>query len=139
VGARAEAAFTFEARGLVLSLTPQETFAATTNRLIRPTWTTLVCRPSDLDEPVRALHVVEPHHPGSRVTSPPIRPTVLIDFYIDPEGRTRMPVVLRAAQELYAIAAIEALMQWRFTPPMRNGHRVIARATQLFSFSEQRP
>jgi hypothetical protein len=139
VSVRTETVFTFEARGMVVSLTPQYTIAAATNRLIRPTLTILVCRPSELDEPVRALHVVEPHHPGNRVPSPPSGPTALIDFYIDAEGRTRMPVTLRAAHELYAAAAIEALLQWRFTPPTRHGRPMIARATQLFSFAERRP
>jgi outer membrane biosynthesis protein TonB len=136
VSSRVEVIFTFEARGMVISQTQPDTFAASTNRLVRPTLTTLLCPPGELDEPMRAVHVVEPRHPGSRVALRSGKPTVLVDFYIDSEGRPRMPVVLRAAHEVYALAAIEALLQWRFTPPTRQGQPVIARATQLFSFSE---
>jgi hypothetical protein len=87
-----------------------------------------------LDEPVRTIHVVPPQHPGKRV-SPPLQPFAVIDFYIDMEGRPRMPVVLRAAHESYGIAAADALMQWRFAPPTRQGRPMIVRATQLFTFS----
>ena len=139
VGSRIEAAFAFQARGMVLSLTPHDTASVTTNRLIRPALTSLVCRPSELDEPVRALHVVEPQHPGKHVSPPPIQPKVVIDFYIDMEGRPRMPVVLRAPHELYAGAAADALMQWRFNVPSRQGQPTIVRATQQFSFSERSP
>ena len=136
VGSRVEAVFNFQARGMVLSLTPVDTFAMSTNRLIRPTLTSLLCSASELDQPVRTLHVVEPHHPGNRVSPPPAESTVLLDFFIDMEGRPRMPVVQRAAHELYAIAAIDALLQWQFTPPTRHGQPTIVRATQQFRFSE---
>jgi outer membrane biosynthesis protein TonB len=137
VGTRGEVVFTFQARGMVLSLTPMDTLALSTNRLISPTLTSLLCRPSELDEPVRPLSVVEPQHPGNHVSPPPSQPRVLIDFYVDMEGRPRMPVVLRAPHELYASAAVKALMQWRFNPPSRHGQPVIVRATQLFSFAER--
>jgi TonB family protein len=139
VGSRFEVAFAFEARGMVVSLTAHDSIAASTNRFVRPALTTLVCRRLDLDEPIRAIHVVGPQHPGSRVALRSGQSTVLLDFYIDAEGRTRMPVVLRATHELYAAAAVEALMQWRFSPPLREGRPVLVRATQVFSFTDQSP
>ena len=139
VGSRVEIAFAFQARGMVLSLSPHDTAAITTNRLVRPALTSLVCRASELDEPVRALHMVAPQHPGRQVSPPPTQRTVVIDFYIDMEGRPRLPVVLRAPHELYASAAAEALMQWQFNPPSRQGQPMIVRATQQFSFPELSP
>lgn len=139
VGSRLEVVFTFQARGMVLSLTPLGSVAVTTNRMVRPELTSLVCRPAELDVPVRALRTVEPQHPGNPPSSSPVRPTVLIDFYIDMEGRPRMPVVLRAAQEVYAIAAVDALMRWQFSPPLSRGRPRIVRATQQFAFSERNP
>jgi outer membrane biosynthesis protein TonB len=136
VGSRAEVAFAFHARGMVLSLTPQETFTVNANRLSPPGLTSLRCRLSDLDAPVRTLHVVEPRHPGRSVKPAASPPTVVIDFYIDTEGRPRMPVVQRATHDVYAIAAIDALAQWRFVPPTRLGRPAIVRATQQFTFSE---
>jgi hypothetical protein len=64
---------------------------------------------------------------------------VVLDFYIDTEGRPRMPVVLSAAHDVYAIAAMEALLQWRFAPPTRQGRPAIVRATQQFSFAARSP
>jgi outer membrane biosynthesis protein TonB len=137
VDTRGEVVFMFQARGMVISLTPMDTVAASTSRVISPSFTSVLCRPSELDEPVRALSVVEPQHPGHRVSPPPNQPRVLIDFYIDPEGRPRMPVVLRAPHELYAGAAVAALIQWRFNPPSSRGRPVIVRATQWFAFAER--
>ena len=139
VGSRVEVAFAFQARGMVLSLSPHDTAAITTNRILRPELMSLVCRASELDEPVRTLHVVAPQHPGRHVSPPPAQRTVVIDFYIDMEGRPRIPVVLRAPHEFYANAAAEALMQWRFNPPSRRGQPMIVRATQQFSFPEVSP
>ena len=139
VASRVEVVFDFQARGMVLSLTPDAAVAVTANRLIRPALTVLVCRPSELDEPVRALHVVEPHYPREPESPPPSQPAVVIDFYIDMDGKPRMPVVLRATHEVYAIAAIDALIQWRFKPPLRQGRPMIVRATQQFTFAERNP
>jgi hypothetical protein len=136
VGARTEAVFAFQARGMVVSLTPTDSLAAAANRLVKPVVTSLLCRPSELDEPVRVLDVVEPQHPRIDVELNSGRPTVTVDFYIDTTGRVRVPAVLRATHELYAVAAIDALTQWRFMPPTRHGRAVIVRATQVFWFPE---
>ena len=42
-----------------------------------------------------------------------------------------------AALAMAELAAVDALLQWRFTPPLRHGRPVIARATQLFNFAER--
>ena len=136
-GSRGEVVFTFQARGMVVSLTQVDAISVGTNRLLSPSLTSVLCRPSELDEPVRALHVVQPQPPGDALASPPSRPTVMVDFYVDETGRPRMPVVLRAPHDLYASASVAALMQWRFNPPARRGRPVIVRATQLFTFPER--
>ena len=135
VATRGEVIFSFQARGMVVSLRPNDVAAMSVNRLVSPTLTSLICRPSELDEPVRALRVVEPQNPIRRASPPSTRPTVLIDFYIDAEGRPRMPVILRATHESYASAAVEALLQWEFNPPARHGRPTMVRATQLFTFN----
>ena len=137
IGTRAEAMFAFHARGAVLSLTSIDALASGPNRLFAAEMISLLCRAADLDEPLRAIHTVAPHHPGRSVPQPPAQPTAVIDFYVDSEGRPRMPVVLRASHELYAIAAIEALLQWRFTPPRQGGLPRLVRATQAFAFTER--
>ena len=137
VGSRIEAVFAFQARGMVVSLTPIDTATVATNRLVRREATTLLCPPGELDEPVRAVHVVQPSLPRDAVPLRSGRPTAAVDFYIDREGRVRMPVAVRATHELYAMAAVEALLQWRFLPPLRRGQPVMVRATQVFSFPER--
>jgi outer membrane biosynthesis protein TonB len=57
-----------------------------------------------------------------------------IDFYIDETGAVRMPVVVTADDERLGWVALAAVLQWRFEPPRRGGHPVLARASQVFVF-----
>jgi len=136
IGARSEVTFSFEARGLIISVSGADAVRAGPPRLIGDEMISLVCRAAELDEPLRAVHTVPPRHPGKQAPASP-RPAAVVDFYIDGEGRPRLPVVTRAAHELYAVAALDALLQWQFAPPRRRGQPVIVRATQIFAFSER--
>ena len=59
---------------------------------------------------------------------------VALDFYIDEEGRPRMPVIAHTDDDALNFAAVEALSHWRFMPPMRKGVPVLVRARQSFRF-----
>ena len=59
---------------------------------------------------------------------------VVLDFYIDEQGRPRMPVVTHSDDDALNLAAVEALSHWRFVPPTRNGVPVMVRAKQSFRF-----
>jgi TonB family protein len=62
---------------------------------------------------------------------------VSVDFYIDETGVVRMPAVSpRDNIELTALS-LEALRQWRFEPPTRNGKPVLVKASQVFSFGSE--
>ena len=96
--------------------------------------TVVICPATELDRPLAATHVVQPRHPGLALR--PVQPTgsVVIDFYVDATGRARMPVATRATHEAFAIAAVEALMEWQYAPPTRNGAPVVVRVVQQFNF-----
>jgi TonB family protein len=135
VSARAEVMFAFEARGQVISVQPGQGLTTSTGDWTKAPLQSLLCRLGDLDAPPQLVHVVPPDHPGRRLQPPELRGTATVDFFIDGEGRPRMPVVTRASHEVFGAAAATALAQWRFAPPTRAGRPVIVRATQQYTFS----
>jgi len=88
------------------------------------------CRLRDLDHIPTPVHVVSP-----AVNSAEKMHTVTVEFYIDEEGNVRMPAVPReSAGDVYAAAAVAAVEQWRFKPPLRKGEPVLVLAQQEFNF-----
>jgi len=88
------------------------------------------CRLRDLDRIPTPVHVVTP-----LVNSDEKAHAVTVEFYIDEEGNVRMAAVPReAAGDVYAAAAVAAVEQWRFEPPLRKGRPVLVLAQQEFKF-----
>jgi TonB family protein len=136
VGMRTEATFYFEARGMVLSVSPHDLLSGQANRMFGSAPTLLLANAADLDQPLTAIEVVQPRHPGKSIKPAQPRGTATLDFYVDAEGRPRMPVVIRASHEWFGAAAAQALAQWRFSPPTREGRGVAVRVVQEFVFGE---
>lgn len=139
IGARVEATFTFEARGQVVSVSSSDAVSLRTREWTKAELQSHLGKVSELDAPPTLRQVVPPHHPGLHLKPPEPRGSATVDFYIDVEGRPRMPVVTRASHEAFGAAAIEAITQWRFAPPKRAGQPVVVRATQVFTFSDADP
>ena len=88
------------------------------------------CQLRDLDQIPTPIHVVSPS-----VNSDDNVHTVTVEFYIDEQGIVRMAAVPReSAGDLYAAAAVSAVEQWRFEPPLRKGEPVLVLAQQVFNF-----
>lgn len=137
VNVRFEVVFGFKSKGSVVSFTPIEAISSTVFRMVKTNLTSVLCKPGELDQPLVAVHVVQPAHPGRALQ--PAQPTgrAVLDFYIDVEGRPRIPVVSRSTHDAFAIAAVAALEQWRFNPPQRDGKPVMVRVVQEFVFSDR--
>lgn len=58
----------------------------------------------------------------------------VIEFFVDPEGQVHAPGVLVATNDQSGQAAMNALVNWRFEPPIKDGKRVWTRAIQPFAF-----
>lgn len=134
---RFEVLFSFEAHGAVLSLSPMSSMSAYLRDAITDPMLPQVARTTELDQPLAAVEQPSPRHPGKALSPPVHDGRVQVDFYIDGDGRPRMPVVLRATREEFAVAAIEALLQWRFAPPTRAGRPVAVRVVQEFRFTPE--
>jgi TonB family protein len=91
------------------------------------------CPAKQLDRPLQMVHVVKPVYP-KELGDQGVVGKVLVEFYIDETGKTRMPTASRTSNETLAMIAIAAVDQWQFEPPTRQGKPVIVCANQEFSF-----
>lgn len=92
---------------------------------------------SGLDRIPVPTHVVPPSFPrdwiGMGVTG-----KATVEFFIDEEGRARVPVAIVADHPWLAGSAVAAVMRWRFAPPTRRGQPALVRAEQVFTFDADR-
>ncbi|HWA10027.1 MAG TPA: TonB family protein [Opitutaceae bacterium] len=133
VGTRASLVFDFEIKGQVISMNSVESLTSIINTATAGSQAIeRVCLPRELDRPLEAVQTVAPRTVGARTLAEPRRITV--DFFIDETGRPRMPVV-EDARDSQAAAAVDALMQWRYSGPTRAGEPVAVRARQIFVFA----
>jgi TonB family protein len=87
----------------------------------------------ELDRIPTPVHVVSPVNPT--LTPGEQQRTVAVDFYVDEEGRVRMPSVSRAdIGTACAACALEAIKQWRFAPPLYQGRPTLVSVRQEFNF-----
>lgn len=62
---------------------------------------------------------------------------VVVEFYIDEDGRVRAPFVHHATAEEFAQAALAAMSQWRYETPRRHGLPVVASMRWAFDFKRR--
>jgi len=88
----------------------------------------------DLDHIPTPIHVVSPSITDGEL-APGEERVVSVEFYIDQEGKVRVPAVSRdQADDRLAAAAVAAVEQWRFEPPLRKKQPVLVLAQQDFHF-----
>ena len=87
-----------------------------------------------LDHKPKLINDVSPVYPES-LRKAKKSGLVVIDFFIDPTGNVRAPGIKMATNKEFAIAALVAVKEWKFDPPMKEGKPTHARVNQRFSFS----
>lgn len=89
---------------------------------------------ADLDALPQPVYQPVPQRPtGARGAA--ASGTVIVEFFIDRDGRAQLPRALQAPDESMAWAAVTAVSRWQFTPPLRGGKPVDARATVPLEFN----
>lgn len=88
---------------------------------------------SDLDHAPAALSQPMPAYPAS-LRANPVPGTASVRFYVDTEGRVRLPTATSASAPEFVRAAIEVLANWRFEVPKLGGKPAIAIGTWTFNF-----
>lgn len=61
--------------------------------------------------------------------------TASVRFYVDEDGRVRLPEVLEASAPEFGAAAVAAVAQWRYEPPTHGGRTVVAADNWAFKFA----
>ena len=127
---RAHILFEFRTEGVVVQTLPGALVKQMFPAPFEERYLYKTCRLRELDRIPTPVHVVAP---SAKLDGPPR--SVTVEFYIDEEGRVRMPAVDReAADDMLAAASVAAVEQWRFEPPLRRGRPVLVYAQQEFTF-----
>jgi TonB family protein len=128
--ARSNVLFVFKDEGVIVQRLPGAIERLYVSEIMRERYVYEPCRLRDLDRIPTPVHVVSPVARLEGKTH-----TVTVGFFIDESGRVRMPAVEReSADDLLAVAAVTAVEQWRFEPPLRHGSPVLVYAQQDFTF-----
>jgi len=125
--------FDFSRSGVVVDMTSLDLLGSRIEQLTQARFAYRAHLLRELDRIPTPIEVVSP-------LAPPLKPgenkrTIVVDFYIDEEGRVRMPSVSRVeANDEYAASAMAAVKKWRFEPPLMQGRPVLVHTQQQFDF-----
>lgn len=136
--ATVELTFLFESQGLtVVNLSPSVYVMRRSMELMPGSFGYRVATLRQLDRIPTPKKVVTPVYPVEAPQGPRAA-SVTVTFYIDEQGRVRLPAVSRRVAEgddIFAAAAIGAVAQWEFEPPTARGRPVLVEARQDFNFN----
>ena len=88
---------------------------------------------TELDAPLKAIAQPMPVFPAAakgRVDEA----RVVVEFYVDENGRVRAPVVEESTAPEFATEALNALQQWHYEAPRKNGQPVVLSERWAFEF-----
>ncbi len=127
---RADVLFLFKDQGVIVQTLPGALERRALTGFIKERYVYQSCNLRELDRIPTPVHVVRPAIKGDGT-----RHSITVNFYIDEEGKVRMPAVAReSADDVYAAAAVSAVEQWRFEAPLRKGRPVLVYAQQEFTY-----
>lgn len=132
-----EVEINFSQSGAVISRTGAEMVREFMDRLggRRPDYE--VCPPDELDRPLVPIRQVQPLY-GVEDLQQGLVGKIRVSFYVDESGNVRLPSVTADTHPVLSSIAVEALRNWKFSPPTRAGKPVIIAASQEFNFGGER-
>jgi TonB family protein len=134
VSATKELNFNFERRGpVVVSQTVGQLVDSQFRRAFPEGSTYRAYSLRELDGKLSALRQAAPRYTEA-LAARRASGTVTLAYYVDELGRVRMPVTVNDADPGLADQAVEAVKQWQFEPPTRNGRPVLVLVCQSFRF-----
>lgn len=92
-----------------------------------------VPRVQSLAQAPKALARPMPVYPAT-LQSRAIEGSAAVRFYVDEEGRVRLPEVIEASTPEFGEAAVAAVAQWRYEPPRQDGRTIVASDNWAFQF-----
>jgi TonB family protein len=133
--------FTFRTEGVVVNLTTNDIPEIIHYRITPGSLSYRACTLRDLDKIPTPTKIVRPVYTPEQARRSHVR-HVTVEFYIDEQGRVRQPAVARQADEAdeeLCAAAITAVEQWQFEPPVSRGRPVLVLVQQDFNFKAPAP
>ena len=128
--------FNFRSQGVVVNLTT-DTMAEIIHFRVAPnSMSYRVCTLSELDRIPVPTKIVKPYYTPEQARRSHVS-RVNVQFYIDEAGHVRLAAVSRQtdeADEELCAAAVTAVEQWQFEPPVSKGRPVLVLAQQDFDF-----
>lgn len=94
----------------------------------------LIFDASQLDSPVRARFQPMPVYPPE-LKRLGVSGMVVVTFIIDTKGRVREPQLVSATDPAMGKSVLDAVVKWKFDPPLKNGKPVQARYRQPVPFN----
>ncbi len=95
---------------------------------------TSLCRLSELDAIPEPVNLVVPEYPAD-LKAQRVEGGALVSFFIDETGRVHVAANSGSTRPEFAAAALAAVKQWTFAPPMRKGYPTRVFAVQEFNFA----
>jgi TonB family protein len=86
-----------------------------------------------LQTPPERIAAATPIYPEA-LRSKPVKGYAMVSFVIDADGQVRVPVVTGSSDALFGEAALGAVRQWRFAPPLHEGNTVQVIVERSFTF-----
>jgi TonB family protein len=134
VSVQAEITLNFRAEGVVISRPSMLEIENHLQRMFGFRMLAHPCAPADLDTVPTRLNTVVPAY-AKQAEKEGVRGTVQVHFYIDETGAVRMPAVDGSVHPYLSNIAVEAVREWKFSPPTSHGKPVLVAARQDFQFT----
>ncbi|HQF39980.1 MAG TPA: TonB family protein [Opitutaceae bacterium] len=93
-----------------------------------------LCRLSELDAIPEPVNLVVPEYPAD-LKAQGVQGSALVSFFIDETGQVHVAANSGSTRPEFAAAAVAAVKQWTFAPPMRKGAATRVFAVQEFAFT----
>lgn len=84
--------------------------------------------------PPKPLRTVAPVYP-TELLSNPVSGRAVVQFVVNAAGRVEDPIVKSADHELFADAAVEAVMAWEFEPATKDGQAISRKVSLPIDFA----
>jgi TonB family protein len=134
VRARTEILLHFKREGVVRLVSGEEGIARKfAKRRVGGDFHQRVCELEELDAEPDALVEVTPEPPDKLGAVVP-EGKVVVDYYIDADGRVRMPLIVSSDDDAFSQSVLLAITEWRYAPPKKEGVPVITRVWRQFDF-----
>jgi len=130
---RAELQFAFASHERVRMVPTDMVIELWTRDLKRDGFWQRFCAADQLDAPVDAIVEITPMSPD-RLGAKAAEGSVVVDYYIDADGRVRMPLIISSDDDAFTQAVLLALTEWRYAVPRREHQPVMTRVWRRFDF-----